>query len=326
MKTPRLLFWVITLSLVSLLTIANVSAQNLERYLIADIVDLVRPAIVSIWSILPGGQANGGTGFIYNSDGLILTNDHVVKGASKVIITFSDGVMVEDVAMIGSDEATDIAVLKINDQPYVEGLPFLRIGDSQNIRVGEWVIAVGSPFATLLGIEPSVTLGIVSAKNRNLEVRENAYYNWIQTDVALNLGNSGGPLINLDGEVIGINTASFRFAQGIGFALPIETALRIANEILVYGKAIRPWFGVRLKDSLAPDGLNVIVEAVEKNSPAAKAGIIKGDVLIQIDRIPITNKAQAYKIYNDCEIGQTVLISIRRDGFRHDLIIEVTSE
>lgn len=235
-----------------------------------------------------------GSGFIFNSDGdiyYILTNNHVIANASKIIVKLYDGTKVSgnDVKIIGSDKNTDVAVISIKVK---KDLPLLKLGDSDKIKVGDWAIAVGNPF----GLEGTVTVGVISAKGRSgIPLPDGPVYeNFIQTDAAINPGNSGGPLLNIKGEAIGINTAitspSGAYA-GVGFAIPINTAKFVVDQILKKGKVIRGYVGIypqELTPELAktynldkPKG--VLVAQIAKGSPAEKAGIKEGDVIIKFD-------------------------------------------
>jgi serine protease Do len=230
-------------------------------------------------------QRGQGSGFIISKDGFILTNNHVIEDADIIKVSLSDN-REFDAKVIGADPQSDVALLKIEDP---ENLPVLPLGDSEALEVGEWVIAIGNPF----GLSQTVTVGVVSAKGRS-SVGINQYENFIQTDAAINPGNSGGPLINVDGEVIGINTALFSKTggyMGIGFAIPINMAQSIENQLQKDGKVTRGWLGVVIQDvnkELAESfGLKeaggILISEVQEGSPADKAGIKQGDVIIRLD-------------------------------------------
>ncbi|SMG18272.1 DegQ family serine endoprotease [Dethiosulfovibrio salsuginis] len=222
-----------------------------------------------------------GSGFIVSDDGKILTNNHVISDADKITVTLSDGRTFE-ASVVGKDPTFDLAVLKIE----AKDLPVLELGDSEGVRVGEWAIAIGNP----LGLEHSVTVGVVSAKNRSINARNFNFDGFLQTDAAINPGNSGGPLLGLDGKVIGINTAIIPYAQGIGFAIPIDMAKQVMDDIVTYGKVRRGWLGVYVqpvtKDFAQAYGLEgtegALVSDVIPDSPAAKAGLRRGDVIKSI--------------------------------------------
>jgi len=236
-------------------------------------------------------QSGLGSGFIISKDGFILTNNHVIEDADVIKVSLSDDR--EFMAkVVGTDPQSDVALLKIEDP---ENLPVLELGDSDALEVGEWVIAIGNPF----GLSETVTVGVVSAKGRS-SVGLNKYENFIQTDAAINPGNSGGPLINVQGKVIGINTALFSRTggyMGIGFAIPINMAQSIEDQLRKDGKVTRGWLGVviqnvdkKLADSfgLKQTG-GILVSEVQKDSPAAKAGLQQGDVIIRLNETVLKN-------------------------------------
>ncbi len=236
-------------------------------------------------------QRGQGSGFIIGKDGFILTNNHVIEDADVIKVSLSDN-REFDAKVIGADPQSDVALLKIEDP---ENLPVLPLGDSDALEVGEWVIAIGNPF----GLSQTVTVGVVSAKGRS-SVGINQYENFIQTDAAINPGNSGGPLINVHGEVVGINTALFSRTggyMGIGFAIPINMAQSIEDQLQKDGKVTRGWLGVVIQDvdkELAESfGLKqaggILISEVQKDSPASKAGIKQGDVIIRLNEIVLKN-------------------------------------
>ena len=223
-----------------------------------------------------------GSGVIVNSRGIILTNNHVVKDADKIKVSLYNGKNFT-ATLKGKDPKTDLAVLKINGK----NLPYVKLGNSDKIRVGEWVLAIGNPF----GLKSTVTAGIISAKGRS-NMGISTYENFIQTDAAINPGNSGGPLVNLEGKVIGINTAIFTRSggfMGIGFAIPINMAKFVMKEILEKGKVIRGWLGIVIQPLTEPlaesfgikGKKGVLVGDVMKNSPAEKAGLKRGDIIVK---------------------------------------------
>jgi serine protease Do len=226
-------------------------------------------------------QRGVGSGFVLSADGFIMTNAHVVEGADEVIVTFTDKRELK-ARIIGSDRRTDVAVVKVD----ASGLPFVKIGDVNRLKVGEWVMAIGSPF----GLENTVTAGIVSAKQRDT----GDYLPFIQTDVAINPGNSGGPLLNLRGEVIGINSQIYSRSggfMGISFAIPIDEAMRVSEQLRTVGRVIRGRIGVSIgavtKEVAESIGLGAprgaLVTGVEKDQPAEKAGVEAGDIILRVD-------------------------------------------
>jgi len=264
-----------------------------------------------------------GSGFIVSSDGVILTNAHVVADADEVTVKLTD--KREYKAKVkGIDKLSDVAVLKIN----ATNLPAVKIGNPQQARVGEWVIAIGSPF----GFENSVTAGIISAKFRSLP--DDGYVPFLQTDVAVNPGNSGGPLFNMNGEVIGINSQIFSRSggyQGLSFAIPIDVAMQVERQLLDRGKVTRGRLGVviqevnqQLADSFGlqkPAG--ALVSSVEKNSPAEKAGVEPGDVILKFNGKEITRSAELPPLVSGMVPGSTTKLEVWRNGKSREVTINV---
>ncbi len=265
-----------------------------------------------------------GSGFIISPDGLIMTNNHVVGDADKVTVRLLDG-REFTADTIGTDPATDIALIKIDETD----LPFLKLGDSDKLEVGDWVLAVGNPF----GLSHTLTAGIVSAKGRS-GIGLNDYENFIQTDAAINPGNSGGPLVNLDGEVVGINTAIFSRSggyMGIGFAIPINMAKKIRDQLVKHGKVIRGRLGVYIQD-LTPDlaesfGIDknkgILVAQVIEDSPAEKAGLKRGDVILRIDGDPVGKVADFRNRIALTAPGTKVTLLVLRDGKRKKIKVTI---
>lgn len=267
---------------------------------------------------------NLGSGVIISADGYAITNSHVVQNATEIKVFLSDGRSFE-AELIGSDGVNDIAVIKLKD--IGTKLPHAFLGDSDSIIIGEWTIALGNPFGYLIkDSEPTVTVGVVSAMNRNFRSNEDRIYKkMIQTDAAINPGNSGGPLVNINGEIIGINTFIFSKSGGslgMGFAIPSNRVKNIVQEIIKYG-GIRPiWFGFKVQDitpsfasSLGLDSSDgVIVSYIDEDGPADDAGLKRGDIIITIDGqiIKIVNDAEI--AVSDIRIGEILEIEIIRDG------------
>jgi serine protease Do len=264
-----------------------------------------------------------GSGFIIGSDGLILTNAHVVDGAEEVTVKLSDK-REFSAKVLGADARTDVAVLKIE----ASGLPAVKIGDPRKTEVGEWVAAIGSPF----GLESTVTAGIVSAKSRNLP--DERLVPFIQTDVAVNPGNSGGPLFNLDGEVVGINSMIYSRTggyMGVSFAIPIDVAIKVKDDLVAYGKVTRGRIGVVIQSVTKPlaesFGLakaeGALVSKVEPDSPAAKAGLKTGDVILAWNGQPITDSVDLPTRVADTKPGAQASITLWREGKEKQLTIAV---
>ena len=257
-------------------------------------------------------QKSLGSGFIISDDGYIFTNNHVVENTDKILVKISDGKEYE-AKIIGTDPKTDIALIKIKPD---NGLPIVEIGDSDILRVGEWVIAIGNPF----GLEQTVTAGIVSAKGR--VIGAGTYDNFIQTDASINPGNSGGPLFNMQGKVIGINTAIVAQGQGIGFAIPINMAKNILSDLKTKGKVTRGWLGVSIQD-ISEDiakSMNyktkegVLVTDVFKDDPADKAGIKVGDVITEINGKQIKDTHDLLLTTATLHVGEKAIMKVLRDG------------
>jgi serine protease Do len=257
-------------------------------------------------------QMGEGSGVIVDAKGYILTNYHVVASADKLTIRLFDGK--ELVGKVqGTDPKTDLAVVHVEAQ----NLPVAVLGDSDKLQVGEWAIAIGSPF----GLEETVTVGVISAKGRT-GLGTGTYEDFLQTDASINPGNSGGPLVNIDGEVIGINAMIIQPGQGIGFAIPINLAKTIMIELIKQGKVIRPWVGIGIQD-LNPELMKsfdvkekegALVSQVYEGSPAEKAGLKVGDIVVEIDGKKIKNSQDVVHEVLKKEVGQKVEIEIIREG------------
>lgn len=264
-----------------------------------------------------------GSGFIISADGYVLTNNHVVADADEIIVRLSDrSEMVAE--LVGTDPRTDVAVLKLD----AKNLPTVKVGKSFDLKVGEWVLAIGSPF----GFDHSVTAGIVSAKGRSLP-NEN-YVPFIQTDVAINPGNSGGPLFNLDGEVVGINSQIFTRSggfMGLSFAIPMEVAMDVAEQLKQSGKVERGWLGVVIqevnKDLAESFGLErpmgALVAQLLEDSPAAKGGLRPGDVILSLDGKPVKVSADLPHLVGAMKPGSQMRLEVMRDGKKQTLKVKL---
>ena len=257
-------------------------------------------------------QKSLGSGFIISHDGYIFTNNHVVEQADKILVKLSDGKEYE-AKVIGKDAKTDIALIKIKPN---DSLPVAETGDSEKLRVGDWVLAIGNPF----GLEQTVTAGIVSAKGR--VIGAGPYDNFIQTDASINPGNSGGPLFNMEGKVVGINTAIVAQGQGIGFAIPISMAKTILPDLKAKGKVTRGWLGVSVQDisediaksMKIKDKSGALISDVFKGDPADKAGLKSGDIVTEINGKPVKDTHELLLLIAGFRIGETIKIKIVRDG------------
>ncbi|MHC5743712.1 MAG: HhoA/HhoB/HtrA family serine endopeptidase [Nostoc sp.] len=272
-----------------------------------------------------------GSGFIISADGRILTNAHVVDGADTVTVTLKDGRSFKG-KVLGKDELTDVAVVKIQ----ADNLPLVALGNSDQLQPGEWAIAIGNP----LGLDNTVTTGIISATGRssNLIGAPDKRVEYIQTDAAINPGNSGGPLLNSRGQVIAMNTAIIQGAQGLGFAIPINTAQRISSQLIATGKVEHPYLGIQmvgltpqLKQNINSDpnsGLSVnedkgvLVVKVIPNSPAAKAGIRAGDVIQTLGGQAVTDASSVQRAVENSQVGSDLRMELRRNGQNLNIAVQ----
>lgn len=300
---------------------------------VASIVDSVGPAVVYIEAT--GSSANSrstimrlyglnipqqtekatGTGFIIDANGYILTNQHVIDGASDIQVTVQGHDQPYNASVVGQDYDLDLAVLKID----ASNLSTITMGDSDAMRPGDYVIAIGNPY----GLDHTVTTGVVSAKGRPVTIQDRSYKNLIQTDAAINPGNSGGPLINMQGQVIAINTAVSTDGQGIGFAIPINTAKSIMQELITSGKVIHPYIGISMMDltsdiavqlKIDTNTKGVVIARVVNNSPASEAGLQAMDVLVSLDGNQVNSSTEVQDYVAQQKVGQTLTLGIIRNN------------
>ena len=269
-----------------------------------------------------------GSGVIIDENGHILTNNHVVDGAHRLKITLTDGRVLNG-KVIGKDEITDLAVVKVDRFSDNNNLPYAQLGNSDNLKIGQIVIAIGNPFGLAGG--PTVTAGIVSSLCRNIQF-ESGILELIQTDAAINPGNSGGPLVNTNGEVIAVNTAKMPYAHGIGFAVPINTAKSIMRDLIENGRVItRPWIGIafiKITSQLAeyyglPTNEGALVAQVEAYSPADYAGIRKGDIIEEIDGKRISDPSQISSQVHKKHVRDLILVTVNRYSRRFEVPIQL---
>ena len=300
----------------------------------ADLAEKLTPSVVNISSFSQNETENGegntplseslGSGFIIDGDGYIITNNHVVDKAESISITLSDDTKTE-ARVIGKDPKTDLALIKIETKRPLNAVKF---GDSDKIRVGDWVLAIGNPF----GLGSSVTAGIVSAKSRDIE--SGPYDSFIQTDASINQGNSGGPMFNLQGEVIGISSAIFSTtgaSQGVGFAIPANLAGWVISQLKEHGEVKRGWIGIKIQpntpeiaDSLGISAnQGVVVSGVTEQGPAQKAGLQAGDIVLSFNRQPIDNTKNLSRLIAETKIGTPAPIEIWRSGQKQTLTVPI---
>lgn len=306
----------------------NVAKKTKPAVVNIDVVEKVRrtarsetqdfpqiPGLPPFGQMQPQPRRGTGSGVIISADGYILTNNHVAGDADEIKVKLSDGREL-NARRVGSDPETDLALIKIDSQ----NLPFAKFGNSDRIEQGEWVIALGSPF----GLDQTMTAGIVSATGRDL--RSGPYDNYVQTDASINPGNSGGPLLNMNGEVIGINTLIFSRSggsQGIGFAIPSNLASKVYTQLAKNGKVKRGYLGATLQpitpsiaNSLGYEGAEgaLVSDLANDSSPAAKAGLRSGDVIVEFDGKPTKSPKQLTELVGDAAVGKNVTVKYVRDG------------
>ncbi|MCK8816682.1 trypsin-like peptidase domain-containing protein [Natroniella sulfidigena] len=307
----------------------EVSYQDLGQGQIVDVVKDVGPGIVKITTAKERVMYDfftrrreekirgEGSGVIYNDEGYIITNNHVIEGAEEINVFLAEGEREYKAEVIGKDPITDLAVIKI-DSEGVE-LPVPKLGDSKNLNVGQKAIAIGNPY----GFSNTVTVGVISALERRLPIQEIAELtDMIQTDAAINPGNSGGGLLNQQGEVIGINTAIIEQAQGIGFAIPINLAKEVVAELIAEGKIVRPWIGIYggdinhnlLERYELEKETGIYIFEIIAESPAAKSGLQEGDIILEIEQQKVTSMSDLKELLQEYQVNDSLELLIYRDG------------
>ena len=304
-----------------------------QRTAIVEAVEEVTPSVVGVSNsviISRGGrqvilEQSTGSGVILNSRGYIVTNQHVIEGAERLDVIFRDGTIAE-AELVGEDALTDLAVLNIDIGE--ERINPAVFSDSENVRPGETAIAIGNPLGIIF--QHTVTVGVVSALDRQVLIPGSQYrYTYIQTDAAINEGNSGGPLINLAGEVIGINSAKIKDTgvEGIGFAIPGNTVQRVIEDIVQYGSVRRPLLGVIIQDLAEVTGNStdrgVYINEVSEGSPAGEAGVLEGDIIIGIDNYHINFTAKLFDRLLEYNPGDTITLVVIREGREEEITIEL---
>ena len=293
----------------------------------------VSPAVVSVAtlrviqeSLFDAVPVRGmGSGIIFDSNGGILTNHHIVEGAERVEVATTEGKKFRG-EVLGSDAMSDVAVVRVDG----EGLPSVKLGDSDKLVVGQIAIAIGNPYGFFLP-GPTATVGVISALRRHIHVQDHMYEDLIQTDAAINPGNSGGPLVDTSGQVIGVNTANIPFAQGIGFAIPINTARRIAKEIIEHGHVVRPYLGIAgltLTRDIAesydiPYSSGVVVVKVGRGSPAYRSGLESGDVILEADNRPLKGWEDLQHILHERRVGENLNLFVGRGSRQANISVSL---
>ncbi len=318
---------------------------------VADVVSLTSPAVVKISTMVASRESSDplfsdpffrqffglpsqprqeeglGSGFIISTDGYILTNEHVIDGASSISVTVTGFERDLEAKVAGADYDLDLALLKIEPG---RDLPFLNLGDSDQIRVGNWVIAIGNPY----GLDHTVTTGVISAKGRPISVSDRQYENLLQTDASINPGNSGGPLLDLKGEVIGINTAISSQAQGIGFAIPTSTVRQVLEDLKNNVSKSRPWVGVQVRtvDNEIARYLGLdkaegaVIDGVIAGSPAERAGLRVWDVIVEFNSVKISNADELVEAIKNTQAGQQVNMAVIRQRQLSQLTVSVAEK
>jgi Do/DeqQ family serine protease len=340
-----------TASLVLLVTSAAANDPFLRRTVTVEVVERVGPAVVNITTERVVAGANPfrrfgndplfdrffqdffeprvpqtlqslGSGVLIDANRHILTNEHVVGRASRIRVTLADG-REFDATLVGADPNNDIAVLRAETE---DELPWIPLGSSRDLMVGEPLIAIGNPF----GLASTVTTGVLSALDRSIRTESRVFHGFIQTDASINPGNSGGALLDAEGQLVGINTAVYNGGQGIGFAIPVDVASRVVNELIAHGGVTPVWLGIEFQDltpdleqALAlPEGTNgAVVNRVRKGSPAARAGVRRGDVVTQLDRRPIHTGREFFEMLESATPGQELRVGLLRNGQARSLTI-----
>ena len=350
-KTQNLLISVIAFFIVSIMLLFkppdNLGAENLRESAVVIAVRKVSPVVVNISSEFevrkranpfsgfgidpffenffndffdPGleqryKRTSLGSGVIIDGKrGFILTNEHVIVKSKTITVGLKDRREFK-AQIVGADPDSDLAVLRISSP---KALPDITMGDSTNLMIGETVIAIGNPF----GLSNTVTTGVISATNRSVRTENMVYHNFIQTDASINPGNSGGPLLNINGELIGINTAIYAKAQGIGFAIPINTAKRIVSDLIRFGEVIPAWIGITVQDIdadlaryLKASAIKgVLIKKAEKIGPARKSGIREGDIILSIKTGDILSEKDFHRVMNGIAAGEKIIVTVWRDG------------
>jgi S1-C subfamily serine protease len=306
-----------------------------EDKLLVGIIEKASPCVVNINTVMLVHDAymnvvplqGVGSGIVIDPKGYIMTNHHIAQAAQSMVVSMFDGTRLEG-KPVGTDPNTDVAVVRVDPGP--RQIPVAELGDSDGIRVGQMAIAIGNPFGFMLH-GPTVTVGVISALNRTIQAEGGVFENLIQTDAHINPGNSGGPLLNREGKVIGMNSATIPFAQGIGFSIPINIAMRIAKELMEHGRVIRPWLGIlgigvtkelaEYYNLGATEG--VLVTRSFENSPAGQKGIAPGDIILTIDGKNVKDMSDLSGILEGRKIGDVINLGVLRGQRRGEVRVKL---
>ena len=306
-----------------------------DEDVLVNIIEKASPWVVNISvSMVQDAYMNAapvqgmGSGIIVDGAGYILTNNHIVENADGMVVSMFDGTQL-DGTLVGNDPMSDVAVVKVDAGK--KKLPVAKLGDSDRVKVGNIAVAIGNPFGFMLR-GPTVTVGVISALNRTIQAEKGVYENLFQTDAHINPGNSGGPLLNSSGEVIGMNSANIPYAQGIGFSIPINSAMAIAKELIEFGKVTRPWLGIlgigmnkeiaQYYNLSSEEGV-LVTRSFEK-SPAWEQGITSGDVILQADGKPVKDMSELAGYIRKRKIGDSVKLTIRRGNLQGDVVVRLS--
>jgi S1-C subfamily serine protease len=305
-----------------------------DEELLVSIIEKTSPSVVNINTVTLVQDAymnvvplqGMGSGIVIDPKGFIVTNHHIAGNAQGMMVSMFDGTQLEG-TLVGTDAMTDVAVIRVNAGG--KKLPAAKLGNSDTIRVGQIAIAIGNPFGFMLR-GPTVTVGVISALNRTIQAETGVFEHLIQTDAHINPGNSGGPLLNRSGVVIAMNSASIPFAQGIGFSIPMNMAMRIAKELMDHGKVVRPWLGILgvgiSKEIAEYYGLSategVLVTRIFENSPAGQV-IGPGDIVLAVDGNKVTDISELMRYVLDKKVGDTITLTVRRGVTQGDVQVRL---
>ena len=307
----------------------------MDEELLVKIIEKVSPSVVNINTVMlmqdaymnVTPQQGMGSGIIIDPKGYILTNNHIAENAQSMMVSMFDGTKLEG-KLVGTDPMSDVAVISVDAGK--KKLPAAKLGNSDAIRVGQISVAIGNPFGFMLR-GPTVTVGVISALNRTIQAERGVYESLVQTDAHINPGNSGGPLLNIAGEVIGMNSANIPFAQGIGFSIPINNAMRVATELIEHGKVVRPWLGIlgvgvtkelaEYYNLSATEG--VLVTRSFENSPAGQQRITAGDIIVSVDGKKVADMSELAGYVRGMKVGDVITLAVKRGNIQGNVKVRL---